>query len=233
PTGWKAVARWKAIAVKPAKGRGGGGIWILKQDEEGHWTKGGKRMREMEIFQHMANIIMGLYSFGSSDRVLIEECIVPHPFFHEIYPAGVPDFRVILVKDRPVMSMLRVPTDRSDGKANLHQGGLGIGVDAATGHLTEGYDGERYHDHHPDSGARIRGLKIPHWEAVLSVSIATSRAFPLDYLGIDIVIDAEKGPLILEINVRPGLGIQLVNRTGIKAAINQLARMDRAVQQLP
>jgi hypothetical protein len=37
----------------------------------------------------------------------------------------------------------------------------------------------------------------------------------LRYIGVDIVIDAEQGPIILEANARPGLSIQLANRRGL------------------
>jgi alpha-L-glutamate ligase-like protein len=215
---WESIQQYEKIAVKPANGSGGGGIQILTQKENG-WYKSGELYPEEEIFTHMANIIMGCFSLGSDDRVLIEACIEPHPFFHEIYPEGVPDFRVILLKGKPIISMLRIPTDISEGKANLHQGGLGIGIDMQKGELLQAHDGQNYHDVHPDNGNQIKGKKIPHWEAILEISIKTAAHFPLQYLGIDIVIDKDLGPLIMEINVRPGLGIQLANKIGMKQVL--------------
>jgi len=212
---WTTVQHHESLAIKPANGAGGGGILILKKRNE-QWTKSGKVISEEQIFAHLARIIMGMYAFGSSDKVLIEQCIEPHPFFHEIYPAGVPDFRIILLNDQPIMGMLRVPTDKSDGKANLHQGGLGIGIDMATGRLTHAYDGEKYHQAHPDNNNMILGKKIPYWDTLVALSVETSKAFPLNYLGVDIVLDKTFGPMIMEINVRPGLGIQLANRKGLK-----------------
>lgn len=215
---WKNCSMYDKIAIKPAKGSGGGGIMILKKNENDKWISGGRVVEEREIFQHMAAIIMGFFSLGSDDKVLIEECIEPHPFFHEIYPEGVPDFRVILLNHVPIMSMLRMPTDRSDGKANLHQEGIGIGVDIEKGTLSEVYDGHRYYNCHPDSKAIVSGVVIPYWDKILEISIATAKAFPHKYLGVDIVIDKDKGPQIMEINVRPGLAIQLVNKKGLKKA---------------
>ncbi len=220
-SGWQSVQHYQKIAIKPANGSGGGGIKILKKNAQNKWMSSGKKIDDSQILQHMANILMGVYSLGGRDRVLIECCIEPHPFFHEIYPAGVPDFRVILLNDVPILSMLRVPTDQSDGKANLHQGGLGIGIDMLKGELTQGYDGKSYYDSHPDSKSQIKGKKIPFWNELLLLSMETSKAFPLNYLGIDIVLDKDLGPLIMEINVRPGLGIQLVNQKGIKEAIQE------------
>ena len=218
------------LAIKPANGSGGGGILILKKDTRGKWTAGGKVKSEKEIFIHMAMIIMGKYSLGSSDHVLIEAVIEPHPFFAEIYPEGVPDFRVILLKNQPVMSMLRVPTDKSDGKANLHQGGLGIGIDTANGRLLKAFDGKSYFDHHPDIGNIIYGKKIPFWNDLIALAIRTSEVFPLNYLGIDIVIDKNLGPLIMEINVRPGLGIQLANRQGLKESLMNIMQPKNNMQ---
>ncbi len=219
---WQKVSTYQKLAIKPANGSGGGGILILKKNEKGEWISSGTIFSEERIFTHMARIIMGMYSFGSTDRVLIEQCIEPHPFFHEIFPAGVPDFRVILLHDQPIMSMLRVPTEKSDGKANLHQGGLGIGIDMKNGELTSAYDGVNYHTHHPDNNNIITGKKIPYWDTLLNLAIQTSKAFPLEYLGIDIVLDKKYGPMIMEINVRPGLGIQLANRKGLKSILKNI-----------
>lgn len=218
---WSSLQHHDSLAIKPAMGSGGGGIIILKK-KDGQWTKSGKPFSEGQIYAALARILMGMYSFGSSDKVLIEQCIEPHPFFHEIYPAGVPDFRIILLKNKPIMGMLRVPTDRSDGKANLHQGGLGIGINMRTGCLTTAFDGKDYHLRHPDNGNKIAGKEIPYWEELVDLSIATSKAFPLDYLGIDIVLDKTYGPMIMEINVRPGLGIQLANQKGLKELLIEM-----------
>ena len=229
---WHQVRAYKKIAIKPANGRGGGGIKILKKNKDGIWLSGGKPLEEPSLFKHFADIIMGVYSLGGADRVLIEYCIEPHVFFHKIYPAGVPDFRVILLKQQPLLSMLRVPTDRSDGKANLHQGGLGIGIDMEKGILMMAYDGYHYHEVHPDVNSQIKRKVIPLWEEILTLAIQTAKAFPLDYLGVDIVLDQELGPLIMEINVRPGLGIQLVNQIGLAEVINQHAQFSKILSKL-
>ncbi len=220
--GWQEVQKYQKIAIKPANGSGGGGIKILKKDSSGNWISSSKIVSDEEVFLHMANIIMGRFSLSSYDRVLIEECIIPHSFFAETYPIGVPDFRVILLHEQPLMAMLRVPTNKSDGKANLHQGGLGIGIDMETGRLMEAYDGEQYFENHPDNNRVIKGKRIPHWQKILEISKQTAKHFPLNYLGVDIVIDQQLGPLIMEVNVRPGLAIQLANKTGMKKVLKEL-----------
>ncbi|MEM9679460.1 MAG: sugar-transfer associated ATP-grasp domain-containing protein [Bacteroidota bacterium] len=221
PNAWELCKSKNTMAIKPANGCGGGGIMILKKDDKGHWVSSGNRIKDDDILQHMTNIVSGLYSMNSDDSCLVEECIVPHPFFAEIYHEGVPDFRVITLNAQPVMAMLRMPTSKSGGKANLHQKGVGIGVDIIRGTLTQVYDGKRYLDHHPDNPISIADKPIPYWEELKQLSIDTANAFPLKYLGIDLVIDALKGPQIMEVNVRPGLGIQLVNKCGLDKAIEQ------------
>lgn len=216
---WNSCQKYNAVAIKPANGFGGGGIKILKKSPTGEWISEGEPISEALIFQHITNIISGLYSMNSSDSCLIEECIIPHPFFAEIYDEGVPDFRVITLKEQPLMAMLRMPTSKSKGKANLHQKGVGIGIDMEQGILTQVYDGKKYSDHHPDNPEKINGKPIPYWDEIIALSKMTAKAFPLDYLGIDLVIDKTKGPQIMEVNVRPGLGIQLVNKCGLQNAI--------------
>ncbi|QTE23264.1 sugar-transfer associated ATP-grasp domain-containing protein [Polaribacter cellanae] len=219
---WESCKRYKALVIKPSNGFGGEGIKVLKKSIDGKWISGGNPISEIKIFQHITSIVSGVFSMTSNDSCLIEECIIPHPFFAEIYGDGVPDFRIITYKGTPVMSMLRMPTSKSNGKANLHQDGVGIGINMLTGKLTQVFDGKRYSDHHPDKPAKVSGKPIPYWDKILQLSIDTAMVFPLHYLGIDIVIDKIKGPQIMEINVRPGLAIQSVNKCGMTKAIKLL-----------
>ncbi len=226
PQVWDALQQYDKLAIKPANGSGGEGIKILYKRDEA-WYSGGDLVTPDQIHLHLASIIMGFFSFGSSDRVLIEECIVPHTCFHDIYPAGVADIRIIIYQEHIALGMLRVPTDKSDGKANLHQGGLGIGIDIDTGQMTLGYDGQLYHAEHPDSKAPIAGVRLPFWEEILALSLKTAHHFPLKYLGVDIVIDQVKGPMIMEVNVRPGLGIQMVNKKGLKPILQSINNLKK------
>jgi alpha-L-glutamate ligase-like protein len=210
-----ADANKRSCAIKPSKGRGGGGILVIDRRDD-RWYKGDRIITDEEIHRHMANIVFGVYSFGNDDRVLVEEKISSHPDFLEIYPKGVADLRLIVKEGELLQAMLRVPTAASGGRANLHQGAIGIGIDLATGMTTGGYDGNHYLDVHPDSGAPLKGLQVPDWELAKDITRRTFEAFPLGYLGVDIAYDASKGPLVLEINVRPGLEIQNVNRQGLR-----------------
>lgn len=216
---WDKVSAHEKLVIKPAMGRGGSGIMILSR-KGSDWFNAGIPISTDYIFSHIANIVFGLFSFADEDCAIIERCIIPHHFFGELYPAGVPDIRVITFHNKAVMAMLRMPTKQSNGKANLHQGGLGIGIDMESGSLLEAYDGKTYHRAHPDSGIQIVDKILPHWEEIKKLALKTSQHFPLKYLGIDIVVDNDLGPEVIEINIRPGLGIQMANKQGLKSILN-------------
>lgn len=218
---WSKMEKGRSLVIKPSKGSGGDGILLIHADGD-HWMKGGKRFKKEEIFSHIANIIFGMYSGGSEDRAIIEELIIPHPVLTSFYEEGIPDIRIITHKTTPVMGMLRIPTSESEGKANLHQGGIGVGIDLETGQLTHAYNGDDYIKTHPDSGKEIPGKQLPMWDNVIDLTMKVSEAFPLDYLGIDIVTDKNKGPLVLEINIRPGLSIQMANKVGLKDVVRNI-----------
>lgn len=208
-----------SCAIKPAQGFGGGGILVLDHSVQSGWTQGGKRVPEEEIQRHLANIVFGVFSFGSGDKVLIEEKINQHPAVTNLCPTGVADVRLIVKHGEVLLSMLRVPTSASGGKANLHQGAAGVGIDIGSGVLGEVFDLKGFRTDHPDTGVAITGKPLPDWDRVRDICDQVNAAFPLDYLGVDIAFDAHLGPLVLEINVRPGLEIQNVNKTGLRTLI--------------
>jgi alpha-L-glutamate ligase-like protein len=211
-----------AFVIKPAHGSGGGGILILKKTGDKWSEPSGKSISKEQITHHIASILYGVFSLGNKDKAIIEYCLSPHPFFTDIYKKGIPDFRILMYKQQAIMAMLRVPTKRSGGKANLHQGALGIGVDMKNGSLTQGMYKNKYIDCHPDNQFVFNGKNLPDWDKTLQIAYDTSKVFPLDYLGIDIIYDKDLGPLVIEINARPGLQIQNVNKTGIISELKKL-----------
>ncbi len=218
---WQKMNKYNSLAIKPARGKGGGGILVVKRLGENSWAKySGRKLDNHEIERHIANILFGVYSFGQSDKAILEYCIDSHPFFTEIFPEGVPDIRVIALKEEPLVAMLRLPTKQSDGKANLHQGALGVQVDFETGVMGQAYNYTSYLDYHPDTNAEIKGKQVPYWKEVVEITHKIVKVSPLKYLGIDIVIDAVKGPLVLELNVRPGIEIQNVSKLGLLEIIS-------------
>jgi len=212
---WDKICQLNEFAIKPAKGRAGGGILVLKRQNETWIDSSGHLQTEKELKRHMADIIFGVYSFGLWDKVMVEYRVYPHPVFENIFPHGVADIRIIVYNHVPKIAMARIPTYKSQGKANLHQGAIGVSINIEIGCMGEGYDYKGYFSEHPDTGVRFKGIQIPFWKEILEISKKTSQTVPLRYIGVDIVLDKEKGPLVMEINARPGLEIQNVNRQGL------------------
>ena len=212
------------FVLKPDHGFGGEGILLVGDATEDGWLSlAGKPISKNDLAQHMANILYGVYSTDNSmDTVLVEEKINIHDFFIPMAYKGIPDIRIITYKSFIVMAMLRLPTHSSDGKANLHAGGLGVGIDLATGLTTRALSRFGLVQNHPDNGNPLIGMKIPFWDLIIAKSIEAAKVFPLGYLGFDWVIDQNHGPLILEVNARPGLEIQNVNGKGLCERIQEL-----------
>ncbi len=215
------------VVIKPARGSGGSGILILQRNATGWYTPDGQLFDRERIRMHIASILYGAYTHDHADKALVEERLTPHTFLRSIYPEGVPDVRLILYHDDPVMAMLRVPTRQSKGKANLHQGAIGIGMDLESGILGFGMYRGRQVESHPDSGALFRGLVLPEWKKFIRIGVRTASLVPLKFLGIDLILDANRGPLVIEINARPGLQIQNSNRLGLQEAIHRSKRRQR------
>jgi alpha-L-glutamate ligase-like protein len=151
---------------------------------------------------------------------MVEERLEVHPAFTELATQGVPDVRVIVYRGIPVMAMTRLPTRSSDGRANLHQGALGVGIDLRTGRTSAAILRGRPASANPDSGRAVVGVAIPEFDRALDIAVRAADRTHLGYVGADVVIDATRGPVILELNARPGLAIQLANRAGLRPRLD-------------
>lgn len=211
------LAAHDGFVIKPAQGAGGDGILVVADRFEGRYrTVSGKIITHEEIEYQVSNILTGLYSLGSGrDRALIEYRVKPDPIFKSISYEGVPDIRIIVLMGYPIMAMLRLPTRQSGGKANLHQGAIGVGVDLATGITLQGTWLNNKISKHPDTTQPVAGVQLPFWQQFMELAARCHELCGLGYIGVDMVLDQEQGPLILELNARPGLNIQIANNAGL------------------
>lgn len=220
------LARHWDFVVKPARGSQGDGIIVVTGRTRSLFrVADGTFVDEEEITFHVSNILSGIYSLGGqTDKALIEYRVSFDPVFEAITYRGVPDVRIIVFLGVPVMAMVRLPTRLSGGKANLHQGALGAGIDLASGRTLTAVWGTSIVEEHPDTGNSVAGVTIPRWDALLELGARSYELTGLGYQGIDIVLDRDKGPLILELNARPGLAIQMANREGLHSRLEQVER---------
>jgi hypothetical protein len=121
------------------------------------------------------------------------------------------------------MAYMRLPTEESEGRANQSQGALGVGIDIGTGlttyaaaHKTELI---RYL---PGTEIELRGIQIPFWDQVLLTAVKAANAADLVFAGVDLFIHKDKGPMVVELNYRPGLSIQIANQAGLRKRLERV-----------
>jgi len=222
------------FCIKPAKGSGGKGILVVRGREDEYFLRSnGQRLSLADLQRHVSNILAGLFSLGGAMDVAVIESLIEVDddigrFSHE----GVPDLRVIVFRGVPVMAMMRLACSASQGKANLHQGAVGVGIDIASGCAVHAVQLDRPIDKHPDTQLSLAELQIPSWRKLMVLACACADMTGLGYLGVDLVIDKHTGPALLELNARPGLSIQIANNAGLLPRLRQVEKVPRA-EHLP
>ena len=218
------VAGTSEFVIKPAHGSQGKGVLVIKNYADNVFTTAsGKKLGFNEVYQHVSNILSGLYSLGGQyDVALIEELVHFSDAFQEYSYQGIPDVRLIIYKGFPIMSMMRLATKESDGRANLHQGAVGVGLGMRDGKAVRAVSHNMPIAIHPDTGVDLMTLKVPFWREHLLIGSQAYEMTGLGYMGADIVLDKERGPMMLELNARPGLAIQIANGKGLKEAIKRV-----------
>jgi alpha-L-glutamate ligase-like protein len=213
------------FALKPSRGMGGEGIVIVKKKlRDGGWlTTQKERITAGDLKLHSLDILEGAYSMGNEpDIAFVQEYVGRHPAFRRWAYRGTPDIRIIIFNKVPVMAMLRLPTKESGGRANLHQGALGVGVDIATGITTKAIWHGTQIVFKPGTTRKLRGIKIPNWNQILTTAVNAQIASRLGYIGVDMVLHPEKGPMVLELNAQPGLQIQMANMEGLRRRLDRV-----------
>lgn len=211
------------FVLKPNLGYGGQGIIPIRGRENGNFIGPENQVYTREnLIEHIKNILNGNFSINDrSDKAFFERLIVTDELLGRYSYNGLPDIRIIMHNLVPVMAMLRLPTKESEGKANLHQGAVGAGIDLAKGEVTHLLYKNEIVKEIPDRGP-IKGLKIPFWDEMLRIAGKAQLASNLGYMGADIAIDKHHGPVLLEINARAGISIQLANLAPLRKRLEKL-----------
>lgn len=217
----------EAFVIKPTRGSGGKGVMVIDKRVGKNFIKpSGAEVTLGDLKNYVSNILAGLFSLGGQrDFALIEYRVQAAKLFMALSFQGAPDIRVVMLHGYPVLAMLRVTTKESDGRSNLHQGAIGIGIDIATGMSVQAIHHGRPVSVHPDLGIGLIGVQMPDWETILHMAVTCQEMTGLGYLGVDIMIDETLGPLMIEVNARPGLAIQMANGIGL------LRRLEPVVEQ--
>jgi len=220
-----------SFVLKPSRGYGGEGVIIIKKRAKwaGEWYLMDNSIINIQDLKfHALEILSGRFRLHNvPDVAFIEERIKIQKIFSRYVYHGASDIRILVFNKVPVVAMLRLPTKESEGKSNLHQGAIGVGIDLATGITTHGIMNRQFIKYIPETKRKINGLKIPHWNEILKLTVKVQEAIPsLGFLGVDIILDKERGPMILELNARPGLEIQNANMAPLRKRLERVEDLE-------
>lgn len=211
------------FVLKPNMGFGGEGIIPIVGRKGKDFVKAsGAPIEEAELREQISDILEGRYSIsGLADTAFFEQLIQCDHHLAAFSYKGLPDIRIVVHNLIPVMAMLRLPTRESDGKANLHQGAVGVGIDLSTGKATHIVYRNTIVDEIPGIGP-IRGFKIPYWDEILLIASRIQLVTNLGYLAADVALDEKNGPMLLEINARAGLSVQMANLAPLRKRLERI-----------
>ncbi len=154
------------------------------------------------------------------DEVVLCEFVRQHEYASTIFPDSTNSIRLLSMWDydagEPFIPFAghRFGRPSSAPVDNCSQGGLSCQVDVETGVLGVAHSGHtdpetRSHTTHPDTGAKITGLVVPHWQFVTSKLLEVAKEMSyIPYVGWDVVV-TDSGFTVIEGNNYPDLGHQV------------------------
>lgn len=217
-----------SFVLKPNYGYGGAGIMVLfGRSKRGHWVRSDRTPVDIPDFrQRTYDILDGNFSINNvPDIAFFEQRIRIQKELKTYSLGGIPDIRILVANYVPVMAMLRLPTEESRGRANLHVGGIGVGIDLGSGKTTTAILRDKYINYYPGTRLPLTGIELENFREILHLAAKTAHTLNLGYTGVDIAVDREEGPMVLEVNARPGLSIQLANRTTLRDRLRRLEEL--------
>ena len=203
------------------------GKWILIIDKkDASWNfvlNNWDVMTKKELLSHFQFILEWFFSLSwNRDKVIIEKKVILDSSIELLWKFWLPDLRVIVFNMVPVMAMFRIPTAESKWKANLHAWACWVWVDIATWKLT--YITYKWKNVKSVPWIwDVRWIELPNWEKVLETAVKVQQITKIWFLGCDIVLDKQDWPLLLEMNIRPGLSVQLANLAPLKTRLKKVS----------
>ena len=155
----------------------------------------------------------------------------PEELYAYVLANGKPLCEEVVVQDETMsllnsssVNTIRVTTILKDGNArivsggirmgrngnhvdNFNSGGLGVIYDRCTGTvISDGFDRERnVYETVPESGIKLKGFQIPRWDEIVAMIKEAALVVPqVGYVGWDVCLSRDHGPLLIEGNSFPG-----------------------------
>ncbi|MEA3538807.1 MAG: sugar-transfer associated ATP-grasp domain-containing protein [Pseudomonadota bacterium] len=157
--------------------------------------------------------------------LIFQDVIEPDPALVRLFGRRVATARIITMaaegETRVHRAAFRIPVGKNfTDNFNLGTGGNGFAeIDIETGTLGDMYEGLgltlRRTQTHLDTGERITGFQLPHWnEALDIVKLGQQALFGLPILGWDIAFTVN-GPVVVEFNTHPGYALLQATGRGL------------------
>ena len=175
--------------------------------------------------------IAGLYARCREKNLLIEEIIHNTAEIRAFHPQSLNTIRVHMINATSRLTVLGSFIRFGWGDSiidNAHAGGIFAQINPANGIIES--DGitcmGKVFAYHPDTGLKIKGFAIPHWDKIIDTCKEAARMCPeAAVIGWDVVENSEHIIEIIEGNGTPDIDvIQAPLRTGLKRKVYDLLR---------
>lgn len=200
-----------SVILKPSDGSRGVGVYRLATSEDGLTLNG-----QVTTLEEVRRLV------ESFDNYLVSQEVQQAAYARAICAETTNTVRVLTLMDphtaEPFVACAihRFGTPQTAPVDGWSLGGLSCGCEPDTGTLGPGVrsleftNGKlRWYSHHPDTGAPLEGVRIPHWEALCDGLLNAVRAFPfLAYVGWDVVV-TDDGFAVIEGNNNTDIGLQM------------------------
>jgi hypothetical protein len=158
-----------------------------------------------------------------SDNVIVEEKIIPGEWFKDFCEHWLADIRVIAFNLVPINAMVRMPTYKSEWKANLARWWIWLWIDIGTWKIKTMFHKKKlFKWKFPQEFKNLKDHKLPYWDDILFLSSKIQYFVNLWYLALDWVI-TDEGPKLLEINARAWLEVQNISWSKLKNILNKIS----------
>lgn len=186
------------LVVRPTRGGGGRGLWVVESAADGYRANGDRLDRP-----GLERLVAGLHDHVVSDWV------GQAGYARRLHPRTTNTLRFLTMTDAGgpfiASAVHRIGTAASAPADNWSQGGLSAPVDLDTGTLGPGVPYPRQgplrrFDRHPETGETISGAQVPRWREVRDGILAAAGLMPfLPYVGWDVIV-TEDGFTVIEGN---------------------------------
>jgi len=174
------------------------GKWIIiidKIEDEFFIWNDNTKYSQLDLKKHSEEILQWFYSLSwNRDKVIFERKIVLHHSIELLWKFWLPDVRIIVFNLVPVMAMLRVPTQNSKWKANLHMWACWVWIDIWTWKLTNINQFGKSIKSIPWIWD-VRNIELPFWQEILLLASKVQNVTSIWYVWCDIVLDDIKWPI--------------------------------------